>query len=130
MNGKRLYEYARQGKELPKQIEAKTVNIYKLDLLTFHPTDMTFEIFVQCGGGTYIRSLIHDIGVQMKSCAHMTRLIRSQQGLWTTETSLPFLDINNKNNNNNTFNRNNNYKLDIDTLQNKEYFDDILNSLK
>ncbi|CAO3628224.1 unnamed protein product [Cunninghamella echinulata] len=126
MNGKRLYEYARQGKDLPKPIQAKTVHIYQLDLLMFQPTDMIFELDIKCGGGTYIRSLIHDMGVEMETCAHMTSLIRTQQGSWTIESSLPFLDINNKNN---TFNRNS-YKLESSTLQNQHYLHDILKSLK
>ncbi|CAG8716991.1 4492_t:CDS:2, partial [Cetraspora pellucida] len=39
-----------------------------------------FKIHVECGKGTYIRSLIHDIGIELNSAAHVVELIRLQQG--------------------------------------------------
>ena len=39
-----------------------------------------FSIKVECGGGTYIRSLVRDIGIELGTCATMTKLERTKQG--------------------------------------------------
>ncbi|CAG8453382.1 4880_t:CDS:2 [Acaulospora morrowiae] len=100
MNGQRLCDYARKGIEPPKKIEARKVKIHSLSLLNFttkhnyrpperdfHETEReaslnfpVFKIQIECGGGTYIRSLVHDIGRGLNSEAHVVELERLQQG--------------------------------------------------
>ncbi|CAG8544968.1 19117_t:CDS:2 [Dentiscutata erythropus] len=107
MEGRRLYDYARKGIALPKSIEPRAVKIHSLSLLDFttshdyKPPTTTdtmlleaiktseknsllnnpiFKIHVECGKGTYIRSLIHDIGIELNSAAHVVELVRLQQG--------------------------------------------------
>jgi tRNA pseudouridine55 synthase len=76
VDGKKLYELARQGVE----IERKPVNItiYTLDLLE---TDgITAKIKVACSAGTYIRTLAEDIGRKLEICGHLTDLQRIRAG--------------------------------------------------
>jgi tRNA pseudouridine 55 synthase len=92
-NGKRLYEQARKGMtEDDLEIEARPVEIYNIEYL---PQDLEgntmpcFGLDVECGGGTYIRSLVRDLGNALGTCATMKGLERTQQGPFTLEDALP-----------------------------------------
>ena len=76
VNGKKLYEYARAGLsvELPRHL----VRINKIKLLDFKPDSFTF--FVSVSSGTYIRSLIDDIGKKMNILMTMEELRRTKVG--------------------------------------------------
>jgi tRNA pseudouridine55 synthase len=76
VNGKKLYEYARNKEEvsLPK----KEVTIKEIELL--NKTDKTFTFKTLVTKGCYIRSLIHDIGIELGTYATMTKLTRTKQG--------------------------------------------------
>ena len=71
-DGVRLYELARQGKEV--EIEPRRVNIINIELSDFDGTE--FNINVKCSKGTYIRSLCRDIGEKLSCGATMTELRR------------------------------------------------------
>lgn len=60
------------------ELEARLVRIDRLELLRLELPD--FEIELDCGSGTYVRSLIHDIGRAMNSAAAMFELVRTAQG--------------------------------------------------
>lgn len=74
--GKRLYELAREGItiERPKRETA----VHKLQILEWDPPFAT--IYVDCGRGTYVRSLAHDIGQDLGVGAHLTQLVRLRTG--------------------------------------------------
>lgn len=72
-DGVRLYELARRGEEV--QIEPRKITIDRLELKSFKGD--TFEIFVSCSKGTYIRSLCRDIGERLGCGATMTALRRN-----------------------------------------------------
>lgn len=74
--GKKLYELARQGIEVERPL--REVEIYSIDRLDFASPSFTIE--VHCSKGTYIRSLIHDIGQTMGSGACMESLCRTASG--------------------------------------------------
>lgn len=74
--GKKLYELARQGIEVERPL--REVEIYSIDRLGFASPSFTIE--VHCSKGTYIRSLIHDIGQAMGSGACMESLCRTVSG--------------------------------------------------
>ncbi len=74
-DGVRLYELARQGVEIER--EERKVNIYSLSL-TDYEGENEFEIEVSCSKGTYIRSLIDDIGKALGCGAVMTKLERTK----------------------------------------------------
>lgn len=74
-NGKRLYDLARQGIEVKR--EARPVTIYSLVCEDFSAEKQTAKIRVSCSKGTYIRSLVDDIGKALDTFAVMTSLIRT-----------------------------------------------------
>ena len=65
VNGKKLYEYAREGIEVERK--PRNVNIEKLELKNFNFDEQKAEVLIKCSKGTYIRSLAYDIGKEM-SC--------------------------------------------------------------
>ena len=76
VGGRKLYELAREGKEVERK--ARPITIYELELLKEeHPE---YEIRVTCSKGTYIRTLCHDIGQALSCGAAMTSLVRSRVG--------------------------------------------------
>lgn len=86
-NGKRLYEEARSGNlSADDEIEPREVTVQKLTLLDFDKPKFSLEIV--CGGGTYVRSLVRDIGYKVDSVATTTYLQRTHQGSFTLEDAL------------------------------------------
>ena len=86
-NGKRLYELARKG-EKPDDIKPRKVCVYEINLLEFDKTNQKAEIFVKCSAGTYIRSIIHDLGQLLGVGAVMTELTRVEAGGMKIENSV------------------------------------------
>ena len=78
LNGARAYKLARGGKEV--SLQAKPIRIDEIELVDFNPSEMTMEIRVVCGKGTYIRSLARDIGEAMDTGAHLISLCRTRVG--------------------------------------------------
>ena len=93
INGKKLYEYARNNEEitLPK----REVNIYDIELLNIDNECLTIKTKVS--KGTYIRSIIRDIGLKLNTNATMTKLIRTKLDKFTIEESYTLEDIQNDN---------------------------------
>jgi tRNA pseudouridine55 synthase len=75
-DGKPLYEYARQGIELPR--EARRVTIYRLELVSWAGDQAVIE--VDCSKGTYVRTLAADLGEALGCGAHLTALRRTRIG--------------------------------------------------
>ncbi len=73
-DGVRLYELARQGIEVER--EKRQITVYSLELTAFNESENEYEITVECSKGTYIRSLISDIGEALGCGAVMTSLRR------------------------------------------------------
>lgn len=84
VNGKKLYEYAREGKEV--QIEERPIEIYDIKLLDMVAEDEAM-IDVLCSKGTYIRTLCYDIGEVLGCGAHMSQLVRLESSPFTIEDS-------------------------------------------
>ena len=83
-DGKRLYKLARKGQEVeikPRTVEIKEFRINRIDGLK-----VDFE--VECGKGTYIRSLIHDFGKALDSGAHLAGLRRTAIGNHMVEDAM------------------------------------------
>lgn len=76
VNGKKLYELARKGEVIDRK--PRQVHIYRLECSNF--VDDGFTMTVECSKGTYIRSLCHDIGKALGTCACMASLVRNQSG--------------------------------------------------
>jgi tRNA pseudouridine55 synthase len=75
-DGKRMYEYAREGKEL--EIKARIVEILEFEILDINLPELQFRI--QCSKGTYIRSIAHDFGKALNSGGHLSSLRRTKIG--------------------------------------------------
>ena len=73
-NGQPLYKLAHQGKEVPR--EPRTVTIYENRLTNFEGN--CFRLNIHCSKGTYIRTLVADIGEELGSGAHVVALRRTQ----------------------------------------------------
>ena len=93
-NGKKLYEYAREGKEV--EIEARKVTIEKLDLLSLE--NNVAKLRVKCSKGTYIRSIAHDLGEVLGCGAHLIGLTRTIAGDFKIENSIELSTIENSEN--------------------------------
>ncbi|WP_239254181.1 tRNA pseudouridine(55) synthase TruB [Listeria ilorinensis] len=98
VNGRKLYEYARKGEivERPKrQVQIKElIRLGKKVPLT--ADDPSFKIRIQCGKGTYIRTLAVMIGEALGYPAHMKQLIRTKSGLFEAEDCLTLAEIEEK----------------------------------
>ena len=88
--GEPLYRYARSGREV--QPRPRRVVIHRLQLLAFQPPLLTIEL--ECGKGTYVRSLAHDLGQRLGCGAHLATLVRLRVGPFTLEDActLPHLE--------------------------------------
>lgn len=98
INGKKLYEYAREGinVELPKRM----VNIKRLELINnikYENNKTTFQIRCHVSKGTYIRSLVNDIAHELGTVGTMTSLNRVKQGIFNISDSYTLEDIENDN---------------------------------
>lgn len=77
VNGKKLYEYARNGEEV--ELPKKEVTISKLDLIEMNGKDL-FSFCTTVSKGTYIRSLVRDIAFRLGTIGVMSKLERTKQG--------------------------------------------------
>ncbi len=93
INGKKLYEYAREGLEV--ELPKHEVTISNLELLEFKIEDNHTIVSIKChvSKGTYIRSLGNDIASILGTNAIMTALRRTKQGTFTIEDSVELKDI-------------------------------------
>jgi tRNA pseudouridine55 synthase len=82
--GKKLYELARRGEEVT--VEPKTVTVHSLSLATDGPGMLSLE--VRCSTGFYVRSLAHDIGVQLGCGGHLHHLVRTSIGPYLADEAL------------------------------------------
>ena len=76
INGKRLYDYARNGKSI--EIRTRNVCISKFDITNINLPKVDF--LISCSKGTYIRSIAHDFGQKISSGAYLSSLKRIQIG--------------------------------------------------
>ncbi len=79
-DGKRLHELARAGQISAEEVEPRPTTVYSLSVGEYDAASGSFELEVRCSGGTYVRSLIEEMGRAVGSAAHMTALERTQHG--------------------------------------------------
>lgn len=124
VDGKKLYEYARQGIEV--KIEPREIEVYKLDLLNINSEEKEIEISVSCSKGTYIRTLCEDIAKMLDTVGYMSYLNRIIVDKFRIENAIDFETLE-KNKDNEEF-----LKSNIITMENvfKEFPKLNLNSRK
>jgi len=85
IDGKKLYELAREGKKIERK--ARKVTIYDIKILELIKPDK-IKISVDCSKGTYIRTLANDIGEKLGCGAHMSYLLRSRSSSFDLSKSI------------------------------------------
>lgn len=83
-NGKRLYQYAREGETV--EIVTRTIVIQEFEITDIRMPQVAFRVV--CGKGTYIRSLAHDFGKALHSGAHLSSLRRTKIGDYNVDKAL------------------------------------------
>lgn len=87
MNGKRAYDLARAGKEVIMQARTVTITRFELHEL-IHENGLVFaKVTVDCGSGTYIRSLAKDIAEKLGTTGYVTELRRTHIGVHSIENA-------------------------------------------
>lgn len=92
VGGQKLYELARNGVS-DVEVPERTINVSKIEPVNFDENTQTGKILIACSKGTYIRSIINDIGQKLGVGAVMTSLIRSKSGGMSVENSVNVNDI-------------------------------------
>lgn len=90
-DGVRLYELARQGIEVER--EARKITVYSLKILSFDEETQQGSLGVSCSKGTYIRSLIADIGESLGTFGMMTELVRTKACGFTLPDSITLNEL-------------------------------------
>ncbi len=89
VNGKKLYEYARAGEEIARK--PSEITVYEIEILSIDLPEVAIR--VHCSKGTYIRTLIHDIGQELGCGAAMQSLKRTQVSQFLISESLTLTQI-------------------------------------
>lgn len=88
INGQRAYKLARQGQQV--EVPPRMVMVKKLDLISYNYPNA--EIMCEVGSGTYIRTLVEDIGKELNAGAYCTELRRTKVDKWSVEQALNLSD--------------------------------------
>lgn len=88
--GKKLYEYARQGIEVPR--EARSITVYDLQFIRWEGDELELEI--HCSKGTYIRTITDDLGELLGCGAHVIYLRRLQVATYPIERMVTLEQLN------------------------------------
>lgn len=86
VNGKKLYEYARNGENV--KIEPRQIEIYSLELLNVDNINKTIHFKVECSKGTYIRTLCEEVAERLGTVGYMKELNRTRVGDFYIENSI------------------------------------------
>ena len=93
INGKKLYQYAREGKSI--EVQPRNIEIYNIKLLEVNKENKQIKFEVHCSKGTYIRSLCSDISKKIGTIGHMIELQRVQVGEFNISNSVTLEQIEN-----------------------------------
>ena len=91
VNGKKLYEYARSGKEV--EVKPRSIEIFDIDLISVSKETQEIVYKVWCSKGTYIRSLCEDIAEKIGTVGFMKELNRTRVGEFGIEQAIKISDI-------------------------------------
>lgn len=91
VNGKKAYDYARKGEEI--KLKPREIEIFNIDNIDVNISKRQVSFEVTCTKGTYIRSLVHDVGIKIGCGATMTELRRLETGNFNVEDSIKLYDF-------------------------------------
>lgn len=87
VQGKRLYDLARAGKEV--EVPARTVEVFEIEVLDWRAGDFPqLDVAIACGTGTYIRAIARDLGRVLQTSGTLARLTRTQSSGFDLANSL------------------------------------------
>ncbi|HER00493.1 MAG TPA: tRNA pseudouridine(55) synthase TruB, partial [candidate division Zixibacteria bacterium] len=89
INGERMYELARRGKEVP--VKKKVVKVHELSILDYQAPFL--ELDISCESGTYIRSIPHQLGESLGCGAHLFSLVRTQAGRFSLDGAVTLVQL-------------------------------------
>ncbi|MCL2342242.1 MAG: tRNA pseudouridine(55) synthase TruB [Firmicutes bacterium] len=89
INGKKLYEYAREGQAV--ELEPRDIEIYNIELKNYNNDEITFE--VACSKGTYVRVLCENIAEELGTVGYMKDLRRISVDRFNIQNAVPLEDI-------------------------------------
>lgn len=89
IDGKRAYDYAREGKEV--EMRKAIVTFYEMELLDFSLPKVTIRM--KCSKGTYVRSVARDLGLMLGSGGYLTDLVRTKSGRYNVEECYKLEDV-------------------------------------
>jgi len=93
VNGKKLYEYARQGREV--EVKARTIEIYDTKLIDFNKEEAEIVFEVSCSKGTYIRTVCEKVAENLNTIGFMKELRRIRVGEFEIQNTINIDDIKN-----------------------------------
>ena len=91
VRGKKLYEYAREGKDV--EVPVRRVTIHGIRMLDWQGPQQPFTFEVVCSRGTYVRAICHDLGQALGCGACMSSLVRTDTCGYSLEQALPLEDL-------------------------------------
>ncbi len=91
VNGKRLYEYAREGRDV--EVPVRSVTIHGIRMLDWQGPQQPFTFEVVCSRGTYVRAICHDMGQTLGCGACMSSLVRTNTCGYSLEQALSLEDL-------------------------------------
>ena len=130
VNGKKLYQYARQGQEV--EIKPREIEIYKIKLINLDKKQKQISLVVSCSKGTYIRSLCEDIADRLGTVGFMKELNRTKVGEFNIKDCVTIEEFEEKYNKNDfsdiitieeIFKEN--PKIELDNLNIKQYINGV-----
>ena len=91
VNGKKLYEYARQGKTV--EVQGRNIEIYNMKLIEFKLKEAEVVYEILCSKGTYIRTVCENIAEKLNTVGYMKELRRSRVGEFDIQDSINIEEI-------------------------------------
>ena len=130
VNGKKLYQYARQGQEV--EIKPREIEIYEIKLINLDKKQKQISLVVSCSKGTYIRSLCEDIADRLGTVGFMKELNRTKVGEFNIKDCVTVEEFEEKYNKNDfsdiiTIEKifKENPKIELDNLNIKQYLNGV-----
>lgn len=91
VNGQRLYDLARKGIEVERK--SREVTVFSIDMIEENEEAGEYKIAVECSSGTYIRTLIDDLGIKLGCGAVMTALRRTKANGFSLEDAVTIEEL-------------------------------------
>lgn len=93
VSGVRSYELARRGEAV--ELQPRLIHVYRIEFFSFQRTTDVFRarFVIECGKGTYVRTICHDLGILVGVPAHMSELVRLSSGPFALADAVGFDEL-------------------------------------